>query len=130
MPYNEQGLWLLFWVVLAVRTFCIETWADAALTVCRCEGYITVVDVVPVRIPLLHIYCLILTVSAYAEPYVRSCCPGKLAHCQGAEAAYPCPYIRLSFANASEAQIEEGMRRLGEVLRKCQQTFLPQADSA
>ncbi len=44
--------------------------------------------------------------------------PGKLAHCQGADAAYPCPYIRLSFANASEAQIAEGMQRLGNVLRK------------
>ena len=42
---------------------------------------------------------------------------GKLAHCQGPIAAYPCPYVRLSFANASTAQIEEGMQRLGNVLR-------------
>lgn len=42
---------------------------------------------------------------------------GKLAHCQGPVAAYPCPYVRLSFANASTAQIEEGMQRLGNVLR-------------
>ena len=58
---------------------------------------------------------------------MRCTCAGKLAHCQGAEAAYPCPYARLSFANASEAQIEEGMERLGDVLRRHQQKALSQA---
>ncbi|DBA67017.1 hypothetical protein WJX79_010292 [Trebouxia sp. C0005] len=50
--------------------------------------------------------------------------PGKLAHCHGATAAYPCPFIRLSFANASEAQIADGMQRLGNVLRKHEQIGL------
>ena len=56
--------------------------------------------------------------------------PGKLAHCQGADAAYPCPYVRLSFANASEAQIAEGMRRLGNVLRKHEQLCLDELTNA
>lgn len=43
---------------------------------------------------------------------------GKLSHCRGPLAAYPCPFVRLSFANASEAQIVEGIQRLGQVLRK------------
>lgn len=43
---------------------------------------------------------------------------GKLSHCQGPAAAYPCPFIRLSFANASEAQIVEGIQRLGHILQQ------------
>ena len=43
---------------------------------------------------------------------------GKLSHCQGPTAAHPCPFIRLSFANASEAQIVEGIQRLGHILRQ------------
>lgn len=81
----------------------------------------------------MHTSCLAATVSfvlSSSQLCVFLCCIGKLAHCQGAEAAYPCPYIRLSFANASEIQVEDGMRRLGELLRKHQQTTSPQADSA
>lgn len=43
---------------------------------------------------------------------------GKLSHCQGPAAAFPCPFIRLSFANASEAQIVDGIQRLGQILRR------------
>lgn len=77
--------------------------------------------------------CLVATASFSWLDHIYNvplCCTGKLAHCQGAEAAYPCPYIRLSFANASEVQIEEGMQRLGDLLRKHQQTVSLQADSA
>ena len=44
-------------------------------------------------------------------------CAGKLSHCQGPAAAGPCPFLRLSFANASEEQIVNGIQRLGQILQ-------------
>lgn len=72
MPYVGQGLWPLVLVLLAGLKLCVETWADAALIVCRCEGYIAVVGVVPVPYPLCsNAYLLLIqTVSECAESYV------------------------------------------------------------
>lgn len=45
---------------------------------------------------------------------------GRIAHCCGPVLDFPCPYVRLSFANATEADLEEGMARLAQVLHSFQ----------
>ena len=41
--------------------------------------------------------------------------PGAYAHCSGSRSR-PCPYVRASFAGASDADMEAGMQRLARVL--------------
>lgn len=43
--------------------------------------------------------------------------PGRAMHCRSKDPAFHSPYLRVSFSNASPADLEEGMRRLGGVLR-------------
>lgn len=43
--------------------------------------------------------------------------PGCAMHCRSKDPAFKSPYLRVSFSNASPADLEEGMRRLGGVLR-------------
>ena len=43
--------------------------------------------------------------------------PGAYAHCSG-DRSRSCPHLRLSFAGASDGEMEEGAARLGEALRK------------
>ena len=43
--------------------------------------------------------------------------PGRLMSCLGPDYKQPCPYIRISFANADFDQIREGIRCLGAILR-------------
>ncbi|KAK9824541.1 hypothetical protein WJX72_011180 [[Myrmecia] bisecta] len=43
--------------------------------------------------------------------------PGRIAHCQGPRTPFACPYIRLSFASASEEDMRTGIKRLANILR-------------
>jgi kynurenine/2-aminoadipate aminotransferase len=43
--------------------------------------------------------------------------PGRIAHCQGPHLMFPCPYIRVSFASATDADLQTGIERLSTVLR-------------
>jgi kynurenine/2-aminoadipate aminotransferase len=43
--------------------------------------------------------------------------PGRVTHCRGADPAFRSPCARLSYSSASEADLEEGIARLGGVLR-------------
>lgn len=45
-------------------------------------------------------------------------CPGRAMHCAGDDVGVKCPYVRVSFSAASEAELAEGMARLGAVLRQ------------
>ena len=42
--------------------------------------------------------------------------PGAYSHCSGSRAR-PCPCVRVSFAGASDAELEAGMERLGAALQ-------------
>ena len=42
---------------------------------------------------------------------------GSITHCQGPAAGRPCPYVRVSYASASPADLALGMARLAAVLR-------------
>lgn len=44
--------------------------------------------------------------------------PGRAMHCRSADPSFHSPYMRVSFSNASLEDLEEGMRRLGAVLRQ------------
>ncbi|EIE19767.1 PLP-dependent transferase [Coccomyxa subellipsoidea C-169] len=44
--------------------------------------------------------------------------PGRFCHCCGPEHHKACPYLRVSFASATLADLSEGMARLGAVLRR------------
>lgn len=44
--------------------------------------------------------------------------PGRISHTCAGDPSFKCSYVRLSFANASEAEIEKGVRRLAAVLRR------------
>jgi DNA-binding transcriptional MocR family regulator len=45
--------------------------------------------------------------------------PGELCYADDAARRKPDHEMRLSFGNASEADIREGIKRLGQVLKKC-----------
>lgn len=45
-------------------------------------------------------------------------CAGRFCHCCGPETSKTCPYLRVSFASATLAELSEGMARLGAVLRR------------
>ena len=47
--------------------------------------------------------------------------PGRIAHCQGPRTPFPCPYIRLSFASASDEDMQLAASRLAAILRSHQQ---------
>ncbi|KAK9835444.1 hypothetical protein WJX74_000131 [Apatococcus lobatus] len=47
--------------------------------------------------------------------------PGRIAHCQGPRTPFPCPYIRLSFASASDEDMQLAASRLADILRSHQQ---------
>lgn len=44
--------------------------------------------------------------------------PGRITHALGPTPPLPCPFVRMSFASASEDDLKEAMRRMGEVLRE------------
>ncbi|KAL0025949.1 hypothetical protein WJX77_006756 [Trebouxia sp. C0004] len=44
--------------------------------------------------------------------------PGRIAHCEGPRPSTDCPYIRVSFASATNADLVEGVKRLANVIRK------------
>jgi DNA-binding transcriptional MocR family regulator len=46
--------------------------------------------------------------------------PGRIFHVQGLDPAFKCPFARLAFCNQSDANLWEGAKRLGTVLRACQ----------
>lgn len=46
------------------------------------------------------------------------CCAGRIAHCEGPRPSSDCPYIRVSFASATNADLVEGVKRLANVIRK------------
>ena len=46
---------------------------------------------------------------------------GRIAHCEGPRPNFACPYIRVSFASATDADLVEGIRRLATVIRKFEQ---------
>lgn len=64
----------------------------------------------------IHLGCGVLDSESLQEALKRHkvvVVPGKHFHCYG----QPTPYVRLSFASASEEQFERGMQRLGTLLR-------------
>lgn len=46
---------------------------------------------------------------------------GRIAHCEGPRPSFACPYIRVSFASATDADLVEGIKRLATVIRNFQQ---------
>jgi kynurenine/2-aminoadipate aminotransferase len=46
--------------------------------------------------------------------------PGRIAHCHGPRTPFGCPYLRLSFASASDEDMRTAMKRLASVLRALQ----------
>ena len=44
--------------------------------------------------------------------------PGRAMHCRSADPAFRSPYMRVSYSYAPPKDLEEGMRRLGQVLRE------------
>lgn len=46
---------------------------------------------------------------------------GRIAHCEGPRPTSACPYIRVSFASAADADLEEGIKRLATVIKSFQQ---------
>ena len=46
---------------------------------------------------------------------------GRIAHCEGPRPSSACPYIRVSFASATDADLQEGIKRLATVIRSFQQ---------
>ncbi len=46
---------------------------------------------------------------------------GRIAHCEGPRPNFACPYIRVSFASATDADLVEGIRRLATVIRAFEQ---------
>lgn len=47
--------------------------------------------------------------------------PGTIAHCGGPDPSRRCPFVRLSFSTATIPQLEVGISRLAEVLKKVSQ---------
>ena len=50
-----------------------------------------------------------------------SCVTGTIAQCGGPDPSRRCPFIRLSYATASIAELPIGIDRLAEVLKKVSQ---------
>lgn len=46
---------------------------------------------------------------------------GRIAHCEGPRPSFDCPYIRVSFASATNEDLVEGIKRLATVIKKFQQ---------
>lgn len=46
---------------------------------------------------------------------------GTIAHCGGPDPSRRCPFVRLSYATASVAELPVGITRLAEVLKKVSQ---------
>ena len=55
---------------------------------------------------------------------------GRIAHCEGPRPSFACPYIRVSFASATDADLEEGVKRLATVIQRFQEESAagPEAD--
>lgn len=58
-----------------------------------------------------------------ATPAGAQSCPSNTVHCaaracRATDPTFLSPYVRISYSHASEDQIREGMRRLGQVLRE------------
>lgn len=47
--------------------------------------------------------------------------PGRIAHCEGPRPSFACPYIRVSFASATDSDLVEGIKRLATVIKRFQQ---------
>ena len=45
---------------------------------------------------------------------------GRVTHCEGPRPSFPCPYIRVSFAQATDADLREGMQRLSVAIKRYQ----------
>ena len=52
---------------------------------------------------------------------MNACSAGRIAHCEGPRPSFACPYIRVSFASATDADLQEGIKRLATVIRSFQQ---------
>lgn len=46
--------------------------------------------------------------------------PGRVFHACSTDDTFECQFLRLAFCNTSDADLREGARRLGDVLRSCQ----------
>ena len=46
---------------------------------------------------------------------------GRIAHCEGPRPSFACPFIRVSFASATDADLVEGIKRLATVIKRFQQ---------
>ena len=55
---------------------------------------------------------------------------GRIAHCEGPRPDFDCPYIRVSFASATAADLTEGVKRLAAVIRRFQEESRPGSDKA
>ena len=55
------------------------------------------------------------------EPRPSCLSAGRIAHCEGPRPSFDCPYIRVSFASATNADLVEGVKRLATVIRKFKQ---------
>lgn len=44
--------------------------------------------------------------------------PGRAMHCRSVDPEFRSPHMRVSYSNATPENLDEGMRRLGEVLRQ------------
>ena len=49
---------------------------------------------------------------------------GRIAHCEGPRPSFACPYIRVSFASATNEDLVEGIKRLANVIKRFQQETL------
>ena len=45
---------------------------------------------------------------------------GRVTHCEGPRPGFPCPYIRVSFSQATDADLREGMQRLSVAIKRYQ----------
>ena len=52
---------------------------------------------------------------------LKGCSAGRIAHCEGPRPSFACPYIRVSFASATDADLQEGIKRLATVIKTFQQ---------
>jgi kynurenine/2-aminoadipate aminotransferase len=44
--------------------------------------------------------------------------PGRFMHCRAGDATFQSPFVRISFSNCSEAEVAEGIRRVGRVVKE------------
>ena len=45
---------------------------------------------------------------------------GRVTHCEGPRPDFPCPYIRVSFSQATDADLRDGMQRLSVAIKRYQ----------